>query len=59
MAAPIVSGILGLLIAREGPQDFYKLRHRVLSTAVPVPELKGKNLANGRIDAYSLLSLQQ
>lgn len=56
MATPHVSGVLGLLLAKEGRMSHDVLKERLTMTSVPVSALKGKTLTGGRIDAYNLLT---
>lgn len=56
MATPHVSGVIGLLLAKEGRMDLGQLRERVVMTGVPVAGLRGKTLTSSRIDAYNLLT---
>lgn len=56
MATPHVSGVLGLLLAKEGRMPHSVLRERLTMTSVPVTALRGKTQTAGRIDAYNLLT---
>lgn len=56
MATPHVSGVLGLLLAKEGRLSHDVLRTRLTMTGVPVAALKGKTQTASRIDAYNLLT---
>ncbi len=56
MATPHVSGVLGLLLAKEGRMSHEALRERLTMTGVPVAGLRGKTLTASRIDAYNLLT---
>lgn len=56
MATPHVSGVLGLLLAKEGRMDHRALRARLTLTGVPVAALRGKTVTASRIDAYNLLT---
>jgi thermitase len=56
MATPHVSGVLGLLLAKEGRMPHDILRERLVMTSVPVAALKGKTVTGGRIDALNLLT---
>ncbi len=56
MATPHVSGVLGLLLAKEGRMSHEALRERLTMTSVPASALRGKTQTGGRIDAYNLLS---
>lgn len=56
MATPHVSGVLGLLLAKEGRIAHGDLRERLTMTGVPVAALRGKTQTASRIDAYNLLT---
>lgn len=56
MATPHVSGVLGLLLAKEGRIAHADLRERLTMTGVPVAALRGKTQTASRIDAYNLLT---
>ena len=56
MATPHVSGVIGLLLAKEGRMDLETLRERVMMTGVPVAGLRGKTITSSRVDAYNLLT---
>jgi thermitase len=56
MATPHVSGVLGLLIAKEGRMPHEMMRERLTMTGVPVGALRGKTQTASRIDAYNLLT---
>lgn len=56
MATPHVSGVLGLLLAKEGRMPHEVMKERVMMTGVPVQGLRGKTMTASRIDAYNLLT---
>lgn len=56
MATPHVSGVLGLLLAKEGRMPHDTMKERLMMTSVPVAALRGKTITAGRIDAYNLLT---
>ncbi|MBP9681006.1 MAG: S8 family serine peptidase [Bacteriovorax sp.] len=56
MATPHVSGVLGLLLAKEGRMSHSLLRERLVKTGVSVAALRGKTHSASRIDAYNLLT---
>jgi thermitase len=56
MATPHVSGVLGLLLAKEGRMPHSVMRERLTMTGVPVAALRGKTQTASRIDAYNLLT---
>lgn len=56
MATPHVSGVLGLLLAKEGRLSHDVMRERLTMTGVPVAALRGKTQTASRIDAYNLLT---
>lgn len=56
MATPHVSGVLGLLLAKEGRMSHAQMRERLTMTGVPVAALRSKTQTASRIDAYNLLT---
>lgn len=56
MATPYVSGVLGLLLSKEGRIDHDIMKERLLATSAPVKALADKTKAGSRIDAYNLLT---
>jgi thermitase len=56
MATPHVSGVLGLLLAKEGRMPHEQMRERLTMTGTPVAALRGKTQTASRIDAYNLLT---
>ncbi len=56
MATPHVSGVLGLLLSKEGRMPHAVMRDRLMATSVPVASYRRKNISNGRINAYNLLT---
>jgi len=56
MATPHVSGVLGLLLAKEGRLPHDVMKDRLAMTGVPVAALRGKTQTASRIDAYNLLT---
>ena len=56
MATPHVSGVLGLLLAKEGRLPHAIMRERLTMTGVPVTALRNKTTTASRIDAYNLLT---
>ena len=56
MATPHVSGVLGLLLAKEGRLPHEVMKERLTMTGVPVAALRGKTQTASRIDAYNLLT---
>ena len=56
MATPHVSGVLGLLLAKEGRVPHDAMKDRLTLTGVPVTALRGKTQTASRIDAYNLLT---
>lgn len=56
MATPHVSGVLGLLLAKEGRLPHAELKERLTMTGVPVSGLRGKTQTASRIDAFNLLT---
>lgn len=56
MATPHVSGVLGLLLAKEGRLAHDTMKERLMLSGVPVAALRGKTITASRIDAYNLLT---
>jgi subtilisin family serine protease len=56
MATPHVSGVLGLLLAKEGRSDVSDIRERLMKSSVYVASYKKKTISEGRVDAYNLLT---
>ncbi|MDO9181556.1 MAG: S8 family serine peptidase [Bacteriovorax sp.] len=56
MATPHVSGVLGLLLAKEGRMPHEVMKDRLTMTGVPVSGLRAKTQTGSRIDAYNLLT---
>ncbi len=56
MATPHVSGVLGLLLSKEGRMSHEALKERLTMTGMPVSALRGKTITASRIDAYNLLT---
>lgn len=57
MAAPHVSGALGLLLAQEGGRlPVEEVRERLMYTSDPVATLRGKTTTAGRLNALNLLT---
>lgn len=56
MATPHVSGVIGLLLSREGRMPHEKLKERLTMTGVPVEGLRGKTRSASRVDAYNFLT---
>ncbi len=55
MAAPHVSGLAGLILARYPTITLQELKDRILNTVDSIPSLQGKVLMGGRINAYKAL----
>jgi len=56
MAAPHVSGVAALILARFPGITMAELRQRLIATAVPVPALAGGCVSGGRVNAYNALT---
>jgi hypothetical protein len=56
MAAPHVSGVAALILAKFPNASVPEVRERLLSTAVPIPSLDGKTFTGGRVNAFRALS---
>ena len=57
MAAPHVSGLAGLILARDPRLTTNELKDRILNGVDIVASLNGKVLTNGRINAYKPLAI--
>jgi subtilisin family serine protease len=55
MAAPHVSGLAGLILARYPTITLQELKDRILNTVDSIPSLQGIVLTGGRINAYKAL----
>ena len=51
-AAPMTSGVAGLVLAACGQLDTAGLRKVILDNASPIPSLSGKTVTGGRLNAY-------
>ena len=51
MAAPHISGVAALLLARFPGMRVSDLKQRLLATAVPIPALRGVTVTGGRVNA--------
>ncbi len=58
MAAPHVSGIAALIMAQEPLLTVKELKDRILKTARPVANLRGKTMTGATADAFLALSQQ-
>ena len=52
MAAPIVSGIIGLILSTHGPQASRNIRERLINSSYKHDNLNGYSKSAGVIDAY-------
>ncbi|MHC4675756.1 MAG: S8 family peptidase [Planctomycetota bacterium] len=59
MATPHVAGVAGLLLAQDPSYTVRELKWRILTGAESVPDLAGKALTNGRLNAFNSLTLPQ
>lgn len=55
MAAPHVAGVAALVLAESPNASMLELRERIISTAVPVEDLKDKTTTGGRVNAVRAL----
>ena len=55
MAAPVVSGIAGLLFSLHPTASITGVRNALLESVVPVPTLQGKTVTGGRVNALGAL----
>lgn len=58
MAAPLVSGAAALLWAHQPSLTWVEVKEKLLMSARPVPELKGKMLTGGVLDVAAALDYQ-
>ncbi|HAZ12155.1 MAG: hypothetical protein A2X86_01220 [Bdellovibrionales bacterium GWA2_49_15] len=56
MATPHVSGVLGLLLSKEGGLTVAEVKERLLRTSEPIRAYRKKTISGGRINAYNLLT---
>ena len=52
MAAPIVSGIVGLILSTHGPQASINIRERLINSSYKYESLNGYAQSAGVVDAY-------
>jgi subtilisin family serine protease len=55
MAAPHVTGVAALLLARNPTFSAFQLRERILKKSVPIPSLLGKVSTGARLNAFRAL----
>lgn len=55
-SAPVVSGVVGLILATHGKEAAATMRERLINTSHKVKALRGKAHSNGIIDAYSAIN---
>lgn len=55
MATPHVSGVVGLLLSKEGRLPVEVVRERLMGTTVPVTAYRKTTASGGRVSAYNLL----
>ena len=58
MAAPHISGIVGLLLSQEPNLTPAEIRERLIRTSVQTTKLKSASASKGRVDAYRALTNQ-
>ncbi|WPU63262.1 S8 family serine peptidase [Peredibacter starrii] len=56
MATPHTSGVVGLLIAKEGRLPVLELRNRLMATTTPSAAYRKTTVAGGRVNAYNFLT---
>ncbi len=56
MSAPYVSGLAGLILAQNPNLSVAQLKDRILCSTDKIPELEGKTLTQGRINAHQALA---
>lgn len=55
MAAPFISGVVGLLLSCDNTLTTFDVKKRVIASADTVSELKGLSVSGGRINASKIL----
>jgi subtilisin family serine protease len=55
MATPVVAGVAALIVAEHPRISIDDLRHKVLASVDPLPQLKGKIVTGGRVNAAKAL----
>lgn len=58
MATPHVSGVAALLLSQDPTQTYDVIKNRILSSARPLPALRGRVLTGGLVNAYYALTNQ-
>ena len=58
MAAPIVSGIVALVLSNHGMSAAKNMRDRIIKTSHKFETLSGKVYSNGLVDAYNAITGQ-
>ncbi|MBI2520439.1 MAG: S8 family serine peptidase [Bdellovibrio sp.] len=56
MATPHVTGVLGLLLSKEGNLTVAEVKERLLGTSEPIRAYRRKTISGGRLNAYNLLT---
>jgi hypothetical protein len=56
MAAPFVSGLAALILAKNPTMSVVQLKERILRTVDVIPALQGNTVTGGRINAYRALT---
>jgi hypothetical protein len=55
MAAPFISGMVGLLLSSEPNLTPLEIRERMIATSVKNDRLDRASASKGRVDAYKML----
>jgi thermitase len=58
MAAPIVTGIIALVLATHGLENAFEMRERIIKTSKRFEQMSGKVYSNGLVDAFSAITGQ-
>jgi len=58
MAAPVISGVVALVLATNGFSDISYMRERIMRTSRKFEDLSGKVYSSGLVDAYSAITGQ-
>jgi subtilisin family serine protease len=55
MAAPLVSGVLALMIARRPDLSYFQIKQALLNNVDVLPSLQGRVSSGGRVNAFKAL----
>ncbi|MBT4792810.1 MAG: S8 family serine peptidase [Halobacteriovoraceae bacterium] len=57
MAAPYISGLVGLLLSITNEYTPLEIKQRLITTSVPVAHMEDKSVSGGRVNAESFLNI--